>query len=205
MATDGERRIAAGLVGSPPFIRGVAAFLVLAGSGLAAIRFVGGSPVEDGFEGMLGSVALGAPVMATGVLALLALRVRAVLLLPAALVLVPMSFLSFALVTLPLLVPAVMLFVGYGRRSAVEAVSGPRGAATLVVVVALLVAAVGALFVHQDPREYTTPTGGGSTSDVITTVEALISLVLTAASVAAGWYLSAPDRRRPGNRSASAT
>lgn len=71
-------------------------FLVLAGGGLAAIRFVGASPVEDGVEGALGSFALGAPVMATGVLAVLALWDRAVLLLPAAVVLVPMSFLSLS-------------------------------------------------------------------------------------------------------------
>jgi hypothetical protein len=181
-----------GFAGSEPFIRGVAAFLVLAGMGLATIRYLGGSPAEDGLEGALGAFALGAPVMATGALALLALRGRAVLLIPAAVVLVPMSFLSFALVTLPLLVPAVMLSVGYRRRSGVESMPGARAAATLAVVVPLLIAAVGALLVHQDPREYTTSSSSGSTSDVITSVEALISLLLTATSLAAGWFLSAP-------------
>lgn len=181
-----------GLAGSPPFIRGVAALLVLAGLGLAAIRFVGASPAEDGIEGALGSLAFGAPVMATGALALLALRDRAVLLLPAAVVLVPMSFLSFALVTLPLLVPAVMLSVGYRRRSRVESTSGARATVTLWAVVLLLIAAVAALLVHQDPREYSTPTSSGGTSDIITAVEALISLALTATSLAAGWFLSAP-------------
>jgi len=58
-----------GLAGSEPFIRGVAAFLVLAGLGLAIIRFLGGSAAEDGLEGALGAFALGAPVMATGALA----------------------------------------------------------------------------------------------------------------------------------------
>lgn len=181
-----------GLAGSPPFIRTVAAFLGVAGLGLAAIRFAGGSPVEDGFEGALGSLALGGAVMATGVLALLALRDRAVLLLPAAVVLVPLSFLSFALVTLPLLVPAVMLFIGYGRRSRCESLSVARVALTLFVVVLLLIAAVAALLVHHDPREYTTPTSSGGTSDIITAAEALISLALTATSLAAGWFLSAP-------------
>ena len=181
-----------GLANSAPFIRAVAGFLVLAGLGLAAIRFVGASPAEDGFEGALGSLALGTPVVATGVLALLAIRERAVLLLPAAVVLVPMSFLSFALVTLPLLVPAVMLSIGYRRRSRAESMSGARAAVTLWVVVLFVIAAVGALLVHHDPREYTTPTGSGGTSDIITTVEALISLALTATSLAAGWFLSAP-------------
>jgi hypothetical protein len=181
-----------GLAGSAPFIRAVAAFLVLAGLGLAGIRFVGASPAEDGIEGALGSLALGAPVIATGALALLALRDRAVLLLPAAVVLVPMSFLSFALVTLPLLVPAAMLSVGYRRRSGVESMSGARAAVTLWVVVVFLIAAVGVLLAHQDPRDYSTPTSSGGTSDIITTVEALISLALTATSLAAGWFLSAP-------------
>ena len=183
-----------GLAGSPPFIRAVAAFLVLAGLGLAAIRFVGASPAEDGIEGALGSLALGAPVMATGALALLAIRERVVLLLPAAVVLVPMSLLSF--VTLPLLVPAAMLSIGYRRRSRIEPMSAARTAVTLWVVVLFLIAAVGALLVHQDPREYSTATSSGGTSDIITAVEALISLALTATSLAAGWFLSAPGHGR---------
>ncbi len=130
--------------------------------------------------------------MATGALALLAIRERAVLLLPAAVVLVPMSFLSFSLVTLPLLAPALMLSIGYRRRSHGESTWGARAALTLWLVVLLLIAAVAALLVHQDPREYSTPTGSGGTSDIITMVEALISLGLTSTSVAAGWLLSAP-------------
>ena len=185
-----------GVAGSASFIRAVAAFVVLAGLGLAAIRFAGGSPAERGVEGVLGSLALGAPVMATGALALLSLRQRATLMLPAAVVLVPMSFLSFALVTLPLLVPAVLLVVGYRRRRDAESRSGLGTAVTLWVVALLLIAAVGALLVHQDPREYATATSSGSTSDIITTAEALISLALTSASLVAGWLLSAPASPR---------
>lgn len=184
---------------SPSFIRAAAVLLVMAGVGLAAIRFLGASPVENGVEGALGSLALGAPVMATGVLALLAARGRSVLLLPAAIVLVPLSFLSFALVTLPLLIPAVMLFAAHRRRARLEAISTGRAALTLCVVALLLIAAVAALLVHQDPRDYTTPTESGSTSDVITAVEAAISLALTAGGMAAGWRLSAP-RVRAGGR-----
>lgn len=181
-----------GAAGSPRFIRAVAVLLILAGVGLAALRFIGASPAEDGLEGALGSVALGAPVVATGVLALLALRGRAVLLIPAALVLVPMSFLSFALVTLPLLIPAVMLFMGYQRRAATEPLSATRVVATLMVVTVFLIAAVAVLFVHEDPRHYATPTESGSTSDIITSVEALVSLALTTTGVIAGWTLSPP-------------
>lgn len=182
----------AGWASSPAFVRSVAAFLVLAGLGLAAIRFAGASPADDGVEGALGSLALGAPVAATGVLALLAARDRAILLLPAAVVLVPMSFLSFALVTLPLLIPSALLFIAHRRRASVEPISTGRAILTLGVVAVLLIGAIAALFVHQDPRAYTTATGGGSTSDVITAVEAAISLALTAGAVAAGWRLAAP-------------
>src|SRR5215207_9500290 len=103
-----------------------------------------------------------------------------------------MSFLSFALITVPLLVPAVMLAIGYGRRCLREPVSGARATTTLCVVALLLIGAIGVLLVHQDPREYTTRDGGGSTSDIINTAEALLSLALTAASLVAGWVLSAP-------------
>ena len=60
----------------------------------------------------------------------------------------------------------------------------------------LLVAAVAALLVHDDPRTYTTPTGGGSTSDVVTITESLISLALAAAAVGSGWLLAPASTAR---------
>ncbi len=173
----------------------VAALLVLAGLGIAALRFVGGSPPEHRPYDLLGALALGAVVAAPGVLALLARHDRPALLLPAAVVLVPLSFLSFALVTLPLLIPAVMLFVDYSRRSRHHPVGWLQPTATTLVVLALLVAAVLALLVHQDPREYRTATAGYGTSDIITAAEALISLGLTATALAVGWVLAAPRAR----------
>lgn len=180
-----------GIAGSAGFVRAVACFLIAAGLGLAILRFTFASPMEDGLEGALGSLALGAPVIATGVLALLALKERAILMVPAAVALIPMSFLSFSGVTLPLLVPAVMLAIGYARRSRDESISWVQTVATVWIVVMLLIAAVGALFVHQDPRQYTTPTSEWGSSDIITALEALVSLALTATSVVAGWFLSA--------------
>ncbi len=189
---------ALGIAGSVGFIASTGAVVVAAGLALAALRFSGGIPPEQGVEGAVGSLALGAIVAAPGLLALLALRERPALLLPAAIALIPLSFLSFALVTLPLLLPAGMLFVGYGRRSADR--PSPLGTAggTTVAVFVMLAAAIVVLFVHQDPRTYTTETGGGSTSDVITFAESLSSLVLTAAAIAAGWALAAP--RRPAGK-----
>jgi len=185
---------ALGLAGAAGFVLAVGAFVVAAGLALAALRFVGGIPPEQGVEGAVGSFALGAVVAAPGVLAMLAVRGRPALLLPAAIVLIPLSFLSVALVTLPLLIPAVMLMIGYGRRSSGRPEPRGKTSGTLLAVFVLLAAAVVILFIHQDPRSYTTSTGGGSTSDVITFFESLPSLALTACAVASGWVLAAPRR-----------
>lgn len=173
-------------------VRILGTLVVLGGLALSGVRFAGGSPPEQGLEGALGSLALGAIVAAPGVMALLAARGRPALLLPAGIVLIPLSFLSFALVTLPLLIPAVLFLDAYGRRSA--RAPKPRGtrAGTALVVMILLVAAVVVLLAHQDPRSYTTATGGGSVSDVITYLEAMGALALSAAAVAVGWLLAAP-------------
>ena len=183
-----------GLAGATGFVVAIGAFVVAAGLALAGLRFVGGTPPEQGVEGAVGSLALGAVVAAPGVLAILAVRDRPALLLPAAIVLIPLSFLSFALVTLPLLIPAVMLLIGYGRRASGRPVAVGKTGGTLLAVFVLLTAAVVILFIHQDPRSYTTSTGGGSTSDVITFAESLPSIALTACAVASGWVLAAPRR-----------
>lgn len=156
------------------------------------MRYVGGAPPERGLEGALGAAALGAVVAAPGVLALLALRERPGLLLPAATALVPLAFFSFTGVTLPLLVPAVMLFVAYRRCSSAHRPPWGRAVLANANVLAFLLAAVVALFLHDDPRQWSSATGGGSTGDVITLGESLISLAFTFAAVAAGWLLIPP-------------
>lgn len=180
-----------GLVGANASIATIGGLLVAAGTGLATVRFVGGTPIEKGREGAMGAFALGTVVAVPGVLAVLGLRDRPALLLPAATVLVPLSVLSFAGVTLPLLVPAAMLFVAYGRRSSNRLAPPGQAALATIFVLALLVAAVAALFVHPDPRTYSTADGSGSTSDVITMVESLSALAL-AAAVVGGWWLASP-------------
>ena len=196
---DGDLRIA----GSAGFIGSTGVVVVAAGLALAGLRFVGGAPPERGAEGAVGSLALGAVVAAPGVLAMLALKERPVLLLPAAIVLIPLSLLSFALVTLPLMIPAAMFFVGYGRRSADRASPVGTAVGTTLAVLIKLVAAVVVLFVHEDPRSWSTATGGGSTSDVITFAESLPSLLLTAAAIGAGWALASRGRQPAGSASAS--
>lgn len=185
-----------GVAGASTFIVTTGALVVMAGLALAAFRFVGGIPPEQGAEGVFGSLALGVTIAVPGILAILAVHDRPVLLLPAAITLVPLSFLSFAGVTLPLLIPAVMLCIAYGRRSSGHAPPKGTSAGSVAAVFMLLVAAVAVLFLHEDPRTYSTARSSGSTSDVITYAESLPSLALSAAAVAGGWFLAGP-RRKP--------
>ncbi len=61
---------------------------------------------------------------------------------------------------------------------------------TTLAVLGLLVAATVALFVHQDPRTFSTGNSGGGVSNVISIEESLASLSFTAAAVTAGWLLA---------------
>ena len=188
----GDRR-SLGFAGSPRTIAAIGACIVAAGGAIVVVRYLGRSPAEPGLE-----IGLGGVVAAPGVLAVLALWDRPALLLPAALVLVPVSFLSFAGILLPLLAPAVLLCVAYGRRSALQPGRPVRTAATLAWVQVLLVAAVAALLVHQDPRSYATPVEQGSTGDVVTVAEALVSLALVGTALVGGWALAVAKTTRLG-------
>lgn len=97
-----------------------------------------------------------------------------------------------------------MLLIGFGRRSHGRPAARGTTGGTLLAVFVLLAGAVVVLFVQEDSRSYTTSTGGGSTSDVITFAESLPSLALTACAVASGRLLAAPrctshepERTRP--------
>lgn len=179
-----------GLAGSRGFVATVGALVVTGGAVLALVRFSGDDPFLQGLEAAAGALALGAVIAAPGALGLLSLADRPALLLPAGVLLIPLSFVSFAGVTLPLLVPAVMLLVAYGRRSSGQVAYPGQAAVCVVVAVVLVVAAFLALFAHDDPRRYSSATEGGSTSDVVTLTEASISLALTATAVGASWLLA---------------
>lgn len=191
----GDREL--GFAGSTGFIATTAGMIVAGAVALGFTRFFAGTPVvEHNLEAAVASFAFTAVVAAPGVLALLALAERPVLLLPAAIMLVLLSFLSLAGVTLPLLIPAVMLFTAYGRRSAgLPSRQGQSAVTTLVTVVLLLVAGL-VLFVHQDPRSYSTPTSGGSVSDIVTYAESATSLAVVTIAVGWAWMASAPAPRR---------
>jgi hypothetical protein len=133
---------------------------------------------------------LGAP----GLLILLGLHGRPALLLPAAVTLVPLAFLSFAGVLLPLLIPAGIVFVAYRRRSALAPRPKAPAAVTTLLVVGLLVGAITLLFIHPDPRSYATANGSWGTSDVVTGVEAVGIIGLVAMALGLGWMLAEPRR-----------
>jgi hypothetical protein len=176
-----------------PRQRGVVAAgvaVVRLGVVLGVVAGAGAIPADP----VLGFAALGALVAAPGVLALLGLRDRAGLWLPAGLAAFPLAFLSFAGLTLPLLPLAAVFVVAWVRhpRSHASAVVHPAVVAPLVVT--LLLGATVALFISDDPASWTTSTGGGSTSDVITNREALLSLACTMLALVTGWTLTKARR-----------
>ncbi len=179
----------------------VAGVLVLSlGAAIGVIRFVGGSPPERGMDGALGACALGAVIAAPGALALLARFDRPALLIPAGVLLMPLGGVS--IVTLPLLLPGVMLLVAYTRRRPDPADHPPLVVAlSSAIVIMLVIAALVTLFVHEDPRSWTTPTESGATSDVITAGEALLSLLLVGAALVFGWRWNALHLDRVGRLS----
>lgn len=182
-----------GIAGSQAFVATVGGLVLAAGAALALVRLVGDNRFVSGLEAATGALAFGGVIAVPGVLALLGLADRPVLLLPAGILLIPLSAVSFAGVTLPLLIPAVMLLVAYGRRSSGRPSAYPGQAGVCVVVVLVLVVlAFLVLFAHDDPRSYSTPTGGGSTSDVVTVAEAMLSLALSTTAVASAWLLARP-------------
>lgn len=181
-----------GVAGSDAFVATMGGLILAGAVALGLARYFGASPAEHNLEGAVGAVAWAAVLAAPGVLALLALAHRPVLLLPAAIMLVPLSFLSLAGVMLPLLIPAVMLFTAYGRRSAGLPARRGSTAVTTVVTVGLLVEAGVVLLVHDDPRTYSTPTSSGGVSDVVTYAESAVSLAVVAAAIVWAWWASAP-------------
>lgn len=140
-------------------VRITGGLVVAAGVAFGLVRFFGEAPPGQNLEAAAAAITFGSVIAALGTLALLAVHDRPALLLPAALLLVPLSFLAFALVTLPLLIPAYLLL-----RTCAQATregSGWRVAATTSVVLVFLVAALVALFAHEDPREFATETACG--------------------------------------------
>ena len=145
-------------------------------------------------EAALDAVTFGLLVAAPGVLVLLGARSgRPGMLIPAATVLVPLSFISFALVTLPLLIPAVLLFRLAARTT-------PRGMWTRAMLagIAGTTQLIGALVCYvglREERSWSYPDGGGgSTSGWVPWSTSFIVLALIASAIGTTWAIAGPDR-----------
>lgn len=178
------------------------------------LRYRGAGDAQAGWERVLQAVALAVLVASPAMLAALSRHRRAVLLVPAAAVLTPLAMLSITGILLPLLVPATLLWVAFATRWDGAPCGRVRALLAAVWVLALLVLAGIALFVHHDPRTYGDcvvtvygegsasawcppgARGGGSTSDVVTPLEAVISIALVGAAMAGGWVIAGPRRVR---------
>lgn len=163
--------------------------VVVVGMVTGIVATAGREPVDP----LLGSLALGAVVAGPGLVALLGLRQRAALWLPAGIAAMPLAFLSFAGVTLPLF-PAGIVLVATWARSEPPTAKPAKAIVTTATVVVLLIAAAVALFISDDPASWTTPTESGETSDIVTNGEAMLSLTSLAMALGAGWALTRPRR-----------
>ncbi|MDQ3645678.1 MAG: hypothetical protein M3345_01940 [Actinomycetota bacterium] len=118
---------------------------------VGSIRFFGDDAsflMEDRVGALATMVVLAAPSL----LALVGARGRSTLLLAAGLMYIPLSFISFALVTLPLLISGVLFLMAYEPGPKPVA---PRVAIVGVVVLAVMGALVALWFGPDDPRCWT--------------------------------------------------
>jgi len=149
--------------------------VVLGGVAVAFIHYYGGSPGSP--EGRFAALGFAAPFIGAGLVALVGtLRGRPALVLAAGVALIPMSVLSIVL--MPLMIPAVLLIV-----HAIQHRFDPRDLAVPAILAFGLVAVLAVLVFHQDPVAWSTPEGGGSSSDIVTTSEAAIAISATVAVV----------------------
>jgi hypothetical protein len=159
------------------------------------IRFFGSSPPERGRAGVLATAVFAGALALPGIAALIGLRGRPIVVIAAGAMILPLSCLS--IVTPPMQVPAILLMVAGARFD--RALGGPVGREILAgaCIVAFGIAAVVALYATQDPAEWSTAREQGSTSDIITTREAVTGAGFLAAAIVAP--LLVPPRERTRN------
>jgi hypothetical protein len=161
-------------------------FTVAGGAGLVTIHHFGGSPGDP--ERWYESVGFGAPFIGAGLLGLLAVVKSYPLYCAAAgLALWPMCIISF--VGFPLLIPAAVLMM-VAASNDVPA----RGFAVAAIPALVLAATTWFLVLHQDAATWTTKNGSGSSSNVVTTFEATLSIAAVS-TVLISCYLLAPRRQ----------
>jgi hypothetical protein len=163
-------------------IAGVVVVLIEAGLG-GLIHHYGTHSSERAAAGDWGSVAFALVVATPAALALLGLQRRPWLLVAAGVVLFPMCFLSFSFLFFPLLLPAVFFLTDAITRPR-RTPQPPAQCVAAALSALFVVAAVLSLWAHQDPVTWSTATGSGSASDVITLREAWTSFGFLAAAIA---------------------
>jgi hypothetical protein len=178
-----------------------AALVFLVAALIAVVCVMAADEAETGPEVALRAAAISGLVAAPGILVVLARADRPSLLVTAGVALLPVSMISFAGLALPVLIPAVVLLVAGARRSDArpDRPCAPTAVTTLVVLTLVVVAGL-ALFAHDDPRSWQHGEVSGSTSDVVTVAESLLSLGLGSLAICAAWYLATPVTRRAGDR-----
>jgi hypothetical protein len=170
----------------------IPALLIVAGGAAAGvIRSYAGAGHEP--ESDLADVAFAAPVVMAGLVALAGVQWRRQgMVVGSAFAVYPIAIVS--IVMWPLVIPASFLVVhGFTLKGAGE----PLHLAGTVLLAAGLPVAFFALLVHEDPVAWQTAFGSGSSSDVVTNVEAVLSLSITAvAGLAATALLTTGEGRK---------
>ena len=162
--------------------------VVLGGVALVFVHYYGGSAGDP--EGWFAALGFAAPFIGAGLVALAGtLRSRPALMLAAGAALIPMSVLSIVL--MPLILPAVVLIV----RSIQERFE-PQDLAMPAVLAFGLVVVLAIVVFHQDPVTWSTPDGGGSSSDIVTSLEAAIAISVTAAAVLIAFFRPAQQHQQ---------
>ena len=128
---------------------------------------------------------------ASGLLALLATRRRPGLYLASGVVGMIVPFTAMSGVALPLLIPAGMSLVAYGRRAG-DARSRFADPTLAVLALFLVMASLGSLNAHQDPYCHTGPNFSDCGSDRITSGEADASLAFSVAVIVVPFVLAKP-------------
>ncbi len=146
-----------------------------------ALHYFGGSDGDP--EGWFAATGFGAPILAAGALGVLGARKHQPALCAAAgVALWPMCLVSIP--GFPLIIPAaVMVWAALSNAPRAHAL------AFAGLLAFGLVAAFSFVLLHQDPATWTTPHGSGSSSNIVTTFEAALSLATVGAvlGVALAW------------------
>ena len=165
--------------------------LVAGGVILGAVHHLAGN--HDSPESRLASVAFGLPLFTAGLVALLGTRsARPELWVAAGAAACPIAALS--VIGLPVVIPAIVLIVLGVTRAA----RWSWAEAVVAVGIAVALAGVFAMLVfHHDPATWTTPTGGGSSSDIITGAEIAVTVAVGIATLAAAAATGGRSRTGP--------